>query len=242
MTDNWNEIYNRLWQVVNSPGDCYFSGPRFLNRLREVDLDTPPYGEFIEERRRAGQSTSRKDYFRDALMSLSEIARWRVVSLILEDVEDCAPAAAAEIRGLLGSPVHAPTASVPVNAWNANRLNEMLAEIDAAIGSNQYERAVTLAYTCLEGFYGAFFRAKAPNETPPTEIVALSRWIRDYLKSTIASYPDEVLNMLGHSTHAIDRARNRFSEAHFGAEAGRWLASYTRDLVNIQIRLLLHFL
>jgi hypothetical protein len=33
-----------------------------------------------------------------------------------------------------------------------------------------------------------------------------------------------------------------FSEAHFGGEAGRWLAIYMRDLVNSQVRLLFHFM
>jgi hypothetical protein len=40
---------------------------------------------------------------------------------------------------------------------------------------------------------------------------------------------------------AIDGSRNRFSEAHFTSEAASWLATYVRDLVNSQIRLL-HFL
>ena len=51
----------------------------------------------------------------------------------------------------------------------------------------------------------------------------------------------QVLNLIKHTAHAVDKARNRFSEAHFGGEAGLWLATYMRDLVNTQIRLLLHF-
>jgi hypothetical protein len=57
----------------------------------------------------------------------------------------------------------------------------------------------------------------------------------------LADYPDEVLNLLGQTARAVDRARNRFSEAHFAGAAGRWLATYCRDLVNFQARLLLHF-
>lgn len=40
----------------------------------------------------------------------------------------------------------------------------------------------------------------------------------------------------------IDRTRNRFSESHFDEEADRWLAVFARDLVNSEIRLLLHFM
>jgi len=58
----------------------------------------------------------------------------------------------------------------------------------------------------------------------------------------IADYPDEVLNLVGQTAHAVDRARNRYSDAHFAGEAGCWLATYCRDLVNSQVRLLLHFM
>lgn len=88
----------------------------------------------------------------------------------------------------------------------------------------------------------AFFREKRPGEVPPTEIIALSREVRDWLRATIVDYPHEALNLTNHISHAVDRARNRFSEAHFGGEAGRWLATYIRDLVNTQIRPLLHFM
>jgi hypothetical protein len=175
-------------------------------------------------------------------MDLDESSRCRVLNLILEAVEHAEPQAVAEIRGLLGGSAHAPAAAVPPEIWNSGRLNGFLADIDAAIGASNYDRAVTLSYTCLEGFYGAFFRAKAPGQQPSHDILVLSRWIRDWIRASIADYPDEVLNLINHTSHAVDRARNRFSEAHFAGEAGRWLAVYVRDIVNTQIRLLLHFL
>ncbi len=242
MAINWVGVYNRLWRVIDRPGDCYFSGPRFLNKIREVNLDLPGYGQFIEERKGAGKSTSRRDYFYDVLMELEESARCRALSMILADVEHCATDQVSEIRALLGGPGQAPTVTVPREAWNADPLNGFLSDTDAAIAAGEYDRAVTLSYTCLEGFYGAFFRAKAPGQTAPNEILALSRWIRDWLRSSIADYPDEVLNLINLTSHAVDRARNRFSESHFAGEAGRWLATYVRDLVNTQIRLLLHFM
>jgi len=238
---NWVGIFNRLWRIIDAPGDCYFSGSRFLDKVREVNLDLPGYSQFIESRRRTSRSTSRRDFFWDVLMELDEPTRWRAVSTILDEVEHCNPNLASEIRALMGGPGVAPTAKVPAEIWNAERLNGFLADIDAAIAGGQYERAVTLAYTCLEGFYGAFFRSKAPGQAAPNEIIALSRWIRDHLRGSMPEYPDEVLNLISQASHAVDRARNRFSESHFGGEAGRWLAVYVRDVVNIQIRLLLHF-
>jgi hypothetical protein len=62
------------------------------------------------------------------------------------------------------------------------------------------------------------------------------------LRDSIDRYPDEALAMLTHIAHMIDRTRNRFSESHFDEEADRWLAVFARDLVNSEIRLLLHFM
>lgn len=66
--------------------------------------------------------------------------------------------------------------------------------------------------------------------------------VKTYLKDTIKDYPDEVLNLIRPIANAIDKARNQFIESHFGKEAGLWLATYVRDLLNTQIRLLLHFM
>ena len=239
---NWTGIWNRVWRLIDMPGDCYFGGPRFLNVVREVNIDLPQYGEILEGRRRAGRSTSRRDYFRDIFMELAEEQRVRVVAAILEQVQQCDAVLVAEVRAILAGGATGPVGVVPGNLWNAERLNRLLGDIDTAIAAAQYDRAVGLAYTCLEGYYGAFFRAQAPGQAPPNEIIALSRWVRDHLRATLADYPDEVLNLVGQTAHAVDRARNRFSEAHFAGEAGRWLATYMRDLVNSQVRLLLHFM
>jgi hypothetical protein len=106
----------------------------------------------------------------------------------------------------------------------------------------KYEHSVTLSYTCLEGFYGAFARAKYEQETYSHEIIILSKEVKAHLKNAIKDYPDEVLNGITQAAHAVDKARNQFSQSHFANEAGSWLATYVRDLVNTQIRMLLHFL
>jgi hypothetical protein len=242
VTLNWVPIYNRLFSLLDRQGESYYSGGRFISKVREVEPYFPSYGQYIAARRASGKSTSRKDYFYDILLELPEGSKMRVISSILDDVHGADPDLASEIRGLMGGPAQAPTVSVPPFAWGADRLNAYLSDIDSSIAATQYERAVSLAYTCLEGFYGAFYREKYPGQPPPNEILALSRAIRDWLRSAIAEYPDEALNLVNHTSHAVDRARNRFSEAHFAGEAGRWLAIYVRDLVNTQIRLLLHFM
>ena len=60
---NWTIVYNRLFEIIN-PADktdpCYFSGPRFLNKVREVDPYFSNYDQYIGERRDNEKSTSPK--------------------------------------------------------------------------------------------------------------------------------------------------------------------------------------
>jgi len=242
MPINWARVFNRLFYLINRPGESYFSGPRFISKVREVDPYFPNYDQYLDQRRSNGKSTSRKDYFYEIILELDERKRILLILSIIEEVEHCDPDLVGEIRASMGDAPLGPSADIPAFAWSADRLNGYLGEIDSAIIAGHYERAVNLAYTCLEGFYSAFLRQKFPHETPPTEIIALSRAVKNWFRATIPDYPDEVLNLIGHVSHAIDKARNQYSEAHFGGEAGRWLATYARDLVNTQIRLLLHFM
>jgi hypothetical protein len=241
---NWNGIYSRVFALIDNQGNgAYFSGGRFILKLREVvDPYFPAYNELIEDRRRRGKSTSRRDYFKDILFELDETRRAKVVISILSDTEHTNPELASDIRKMLGGEALAPMATVPAVAWNAGRLNEFLTNIDAAIAAGDYERAVGLSYTCLEGFLGSFVRAKFQRERYENEIITLAKEVRQFLKDTIVDYPDELLNLVTATAHAVDRARNRFSEAHFANESGSWMATYVRDLVNSEIRLLLHFM
>jgi hypothetical protein len=242
MAVNWVTIFNRLFEIINQRGDCYFSGGRFLDKVREIDPYFPDYQQYIAERNRTGKSTSRKSYFYDILLGFDEDTRVRLLNSILAEVEVYGGEKVRDLRGLMGGKAFAPTVIVPVAAWSADRLNEYLTEIDSCIAAGNYERAITLSYTCLEGFYKAFVRQNIPDKADLEELLALSREIKRYLSSTLTSYPDEALNMVNHISHTVDRSRNKFSESHFEREAGRWLAVYIRDLINSQIRLLLHFM
>jgi len=228
--------------IMDMEHPVYFSGPRFLRKIADEGEDAPAYDEYLAIRRSEGRSTTRSVYFKDLLMAIEEERRVRVVNSILDDVQALRPEETAEVRRLLAGGTTAPNASVPAEAWSADRLNNYLRDIDAAIAAAEYGRAVSLSYTCMEGFLGAFVRSKYRRDTYSNEIITLSREVREYLRGAIRDYPDEVLNGITQAAHAIDRARNRFSEAHFAGEAGSWLAVYVRDTVNTQIRLLLHFM
>lgn len=239
----WRRIYNRLLKILNSGGDAYFSGPKFINVVKRIDDRLSNYGDYIEERRREGKSTSRKDFFYDILMDNDEATRVRIVNEIIKELEDNdVEHGLAELKGMMSDAAIAPNANIAQETWNSERLNNYLTEIDTCITASNYDRAVSLSYTCLEGFYKAFIREKIPDNQNVTEIIAMSRLIRTFLREQLTVYPDEAVNLVNSITHTVDRARNRFSEAHFDNESARWLAIFIRDLVNTQIRLLLHFL
>jgi hypothetical protein len=239
---NWTPIYARLIRMIDLQGPAYLSGSQFLRLMRDVDPYIPQYNDFIKERGKGGKSTTRRDFFRDVLDEFDENRRLRAVYILLDNAEPVEPTMVTEIRALIGGQVPVPSVTIPDSAWNATRLNENLTLIDETIAIGEYERAITLIYTSLEGFMGAFVRAKYKREKYPNEITELAKEVRAYLKETIQEYPDEVLNLVKQIPNSIDRARNQFSEAHFGKEAGLWLATYLRDLLNSQIRLLLHFM
>ena len=243
MALNWSASWKRVFRLIDTEGGSYYTGSQFIRAVQELDPYFPGYSEYIEQRRRADQSTTRRDWYQEIFMGLGEPDRFKLVNIILNEVGSHNPDLSAEIRTMMSGGVPAPSATVPEYAWNADRLNDYLNGMDAAISAGDYKRVVTMAYTCLEGFLGAFVRAKQPRKTAyPNEIVTLSKEVCDLLKGINKDYPDEVLNLIKHSAHAVDKARNRFSESHFGGEAALWLATYMRDLVNTQIRLLLHFM
>jgi len=245
MAVNWARVFNRLWEIINPPeqtAPAYFSGGRFIGAVREIDPYFPDYNQYIDQRRASGKSTSRKDYFYDILINLPEDDRFSLVTRVLDAVQQHTPNKVAEIRNELGGIAAVPPARINEDAWSSERLNRYLQDIDSRIANASYDSALTLTYTCLEGFLKAFLRGYVPESEIPKELLELAKAVRMHLRRSIEQYPDEALAMVTHIAHMIDRSRNKFSESHFDQQADRWLAVFARDLVNSEIRLLLHFM
>ena len=242
MATNWARLFNRLFELINSQGPAYLSGGMFIAAVREVDPYFPDYNQFIEQRRRSKKSTSRKNYFYDILLSFPEENRSRVVLAILDKIQSVFPEKTAEIRVELSGAAAVPPPAIPRLAWKSDRLSRYLLDIDSRISSGNYEGAVTLGYTCLEGFLKAFVHQNLPEYEGPMEILSASKAVKSHLRQTLGDYPDEALAMLTHIAYTVDRTRNGFSESHFDKKAAMWLAVFIRDLVNSDIRLLLHFM
>lgn len=51
---NWIRIFNMLFEIINPTGSVhsdYFSGPRFIDIVREFDHYFPTYPQYMEERK-----------------------------------------------------------------------------------------------------------------------------------------------------------------------------------------------
>lgn len=246
---NWIAIFNRLFEIINMQGDAYYSGSRFLNIVREISYSVPNYQNYIDQRIECNKSTSRKDYYYDLLMEQPEQDRVQIVNAILSTVENIQPEKTTAIRQLLSSQtqqVQGPQATIPQDIWNADRLVEYLERMDASITTGNYELTLTLAYTCLEGFYKSFIKEKIPSQITLTELVRMAVQIRDYIKSQLdangIAYPEQVLILISTVTNAVCNARNNFSDSHSGNRAEKWVAVYLRDNVNSIVRMLLNFI
>ncbi len=244
---NWIAVFNRLFEIINTPGPTYYSGPRFLDVVRETNHNVPQYAAYIQGR--GAQSTSRKDYYYDLLIAQPEADRVAVVNRILDSIGHHQPERTASLRAIVGQgqpQAQGPQAQIPAEVWNADRLRDCLEGMDEAITVGNYEYTLTLAYTCLEGFYKSYIQAQIPAHAALNELVPMAVQIRNHIKAQLDGngivYPEPVLVLLSTVTNAVCNARNNFSDSHSGNPAEKWLAVYVRDNVNAIVRMLLHFL
>jgi hypothetical protein len=68
----WNAAFKRLMDLMDQPGAAYFSGSRFIRTLQQFNDDLPNYTEYIQQRGKAGKSTTRAVFYKDILMELDE--------------------------------------------------------------------------------------------------------------------------------------------------------------------------
>src|SRR5438552_640249 len=111
----WNWIYKQMQELLDKPGDSYYSGSKFIRAIQEFTPALPDPQQYLEDRRRQGKSTTRRNFFEDILNDLDEGTRIRAVSTLLEDlgrVTSNAEAVSA-IKSHLGTGTTGPTASVP---------------------------------------------------------------------------------------------------------------------------------
>lgn len=244
---NWIAAYNRLFILLDRSGTpTYYSGPNFLRMVQQVDPGSPSYDQLIPLRNQQGKSTSRKSFYWDTILGLPEQQRFQLFRLFIDELEPHAKDEVDAIRAIVfGGGYAVPTAVVPVDLWNSEKLNKSLKDIDQAIDAHHYNRATTLSYTCLEGLYKAYVRKHVPEQAVLTDLMPLCKVVKDDISKKLQAqgpFPVEIVNVMPTLTNAIANSRNGFSEAHFGDDSQRWLAVFARDLTNSIGRLLLNFM
>jgi hypothetical protein len=134
MALDWSGIWKRVFKLIDTQGTpSYYSGTRFISAVQEIDPYFSNYTEYIQERVKLNQSTTRRDWYKDIFFRLGEPDRFKLVNIILNEVQSNNPNLSAEIRTLMSGGISAPSATIPAYAWNGDRLNEYLDGMDAAI-------------------------------------------------------------------------------------------------------------
>ena len=245
MSINWISAFNRLFPILDREGETYYSGSSFIKMAQQVTYDLPDYQNYIDIRNRQGKSTTRRNFYWDIINALTEQQKYDLFRLFIESLEPHAKEEMSDLKKFIfggGSPV--PIANIPADFSNAEKLSRSLAEIDKAIESGQHNRAVTLAYSCLEGIYKAYLNKNVPDSSLTNDLLPMAKLVKnDILERVKGSNqaPEQIINSIPTITNAIANSRNSFSESHFDQDAQSWLSVYARDLTNSIGRLLLHF-
>jgi len=248
-TINWISAYNLLFDIINTEGETYYSGKNFLDLIREIDFSIPNYNQLMEKLRKEGKSTSRKDYYYDTLMNLSEENRLNVYNKFIENLKASKHDKLEKLISVIqitNDNLQVPISIIPENLWNADKLKDFIERMDKSIKESDYNLTLTLAYSCLEGFYKAFLKDKSITFGENDDLPKLSKIIKDHIidnqKNTNVKIPEQIITLISTITSAISNARNGFSLSHFDEDANKWLSEFTRDCVNSVIRLLIKFM
>jgi hypothetical protein len=157
MSVNWIRIYNRLFEIINSSGNTYFSGSRFISKIREADPYFHSYSQYIEERRQTRKSTSRRDYFYDILLEFDESKRLQILQSILDDVRDSVPDKVSAIETELEE-------TLTINPVQTTRKND--AGINTSVDTSEHSDPPTHMYHEKLAPTGKIFKA---SEIPKLE-------------------------------------------------------------------------
>lgn len=243
----WISAYTHLFNILDkSETPAYHSGPQFIKVVQQFNPGLPKYSLYIKDRQKCGKSTSRRDFFWDILTDSDEATRYEIFRAFIDIVSPYFPQEAQALKNYLfddGNPV--PKARVPEESWNSEKLNTLIAKIDNAIDTKNYNHAMTLAYTCLEGLYKSYVKKHCSEHASQTDLMNLAQLVRNDIANKLLSvgpFPNQMVTSISTLTNAIANSRNSFSDSHFDNDAYKWLATYSRDLVNSLGRLLLHFL
>ena len=182
---NWAAPYNRLFILLDRQGPTYHGGPAFIRMAQQIDQDIPNYRQLLDQRANQGKSSSRRDFYWDIFKAFNDEQKLRFFRIFITELELHAKEEVDGIRALVfGGGFAVPVAVVPLDLWNSEKLNNSLKDIDHAIDAQQFNRAVTLAYTCLEGLYKSYVRKHVGVKADLTDLISCAVWSRMTLRKS----------------------------------------------------------
>lgn len=96
MTD-WIAAYRRLYKFLDA-----YTGSQFIKIVQKVDPDLLDYMDYIDKRRKEDKSTTKKDYFKDILLSYPDDIKHHLFEVFLKPIEQSAPYEVKDIRTIIG--------------------------------------------------------------------------------------------------------------------------------------------
>ena len=96
MEIDWTAAYKRLYEFLDT-----YTGSQFIKSVQQTDPDLSDYKDYIEKRLKDEKSTTKKEYFKDILLSYPEDIRQHLFEVFLKKYEQSSPEKAKEIRTII---------------------------------------------------------------------------------------------------------------------------------------------
>lgn len=93
---DWTAAYKRLYKFLDG-----YTGSQFIRTVQEVDPDLLDYNDYIQKRRDEEKSTTKKDYFKDILLSYPDDVKHHLFEIFLERIGQDSSEEIRDIRTIL---------------------------------------------------------------------------------------------------------------------------------------------
>ena len=145
---DWTPAYKRLYKFLDG-----YTGSQFIKKVQEVDPDLLDYNDYIQKRRDEEKSTTKKDYFKDILLSYPDDIKHHLFEIFLENVGDGNLEEVKDIRTILKGNKVDIRKTIYAKAMASKEIDSNLIE-QTLHGLEDYPQALKLYKQALNDFNG----------------------------------------------------------------------------------------
>jgi hypothetical protein len=145
MTD-WTAAYRRLYKFLDG-----YTGSQFIKTVQQVDPDLLDYIDYIEKRLQEDKSRTKKDYFKDILLSYPDDIKHHLFRIFLSSVEQTNPYEAKDIKTILNGGKVDIAKTIYAKAVSSKEIDETLIG-DTLKGLEAFPEAYKLYKNALSDF------------------------------------------------------------------------------------------